>query len=596
MEPFYNDPVHGGMSTAQLIQNLELANARLLAKTAEMEAEFMSEMNRVTRSFEEKNRALEASLTKKSHQIASMEARVRVQNNVAAEAHVEPGKPFGEDMKEVASMSDTRVDKIVVSSKDREIAVMEDILRNTEQELQKQIDYNNELKRQLEDRKVVSEVVRLRGDARALELEAELAKSRQSLFILKKNFEDTNIEHKRVVSELRKEIDGLVTFVYNTEGATAPDESADIFRKRVLNEGTKSPAIWRQEHFEDLPSSVTRSKVLEIGQPDDYVEELEVKLQKARYQKDRAERFQVKLDEADEYLQGLQKEFDAEPLKKFESETESHWKTPLKHGGADQSGPLLTIAKYNYETFYSLPHGTVTRAEIVSSSAGIFGWGSCVLTESPSEARPQLESASCDKKPFDTKKEESSETELLSPSGESPAPSKLTMKTRTAAQRRGDEEEAAQLRLALLQSVGVKVDYDAPDDKSRDNFETDHDAEEVCYEYDEDGSSSEGGWSDEGDSEKDGTAGGGSEEDRNVARTARLRIEEPENGHERKDSDESFQLIKRETDGALTGSDAECGCAVSIFEEETSQHSEGSFVVVKEDIDRTLLTGPNSSD
>ena len=70
----HNDSGHG-KSTAQIIRDLKASNARFSAKTAEMEAEFMNEINRVTRSFEEKNRALEASLKEKNHQIASMEAR-----------------------------------------------------------------------------------------------------------------------------------------------------------------------------------------------------------------------------------------------------------------------------------------------------------------------------------------------------------------------------------------------------------------------------------------------------------------------------------------------------------------------------------------
>ena len=70
----HNDSGHG-KSTAQIIRDLKASNAHFSAKTAEMEAEFMNEINRVTSTFEEKNRALEAALKEKSHQITSMEAR-----------------------------------------------------------------------------------------------------------------------------------------------------------------------------------------------------------------------------------------------------------------------------------------------------------------------------------------------------------------------------------------------------------------------------------------------------------------------------------------------------------------------------------------
>ena len=253
----------------------------------------------------------------------------------------------------------------------------------------------------------------------------------------------------------------------------------------------------------------------------------------------------------------------------------------------EESEDIIAIAKYNYETFYSLPHGSVPEVMVVHSSAGIAGWSSCVLTEPANEARPQ-EDATCKKRSFDAEKEESSEAELNT-TEESPLPAK---KAKSAIQRRGDEEEAAQLRLALLQSVGVNATYEAPNDKSHGDFETDDvDAGEVCFEYDE-GNCTESEWSDEDedDSGKEITTGGDSEEDRISARTARLRIEEPEHGHERKDSGESFVLVQQEI---YCPDDAEF---VNLDVEEASQHSEGSFALVDDVIGRTGVTDPDSSD
>jgi chromosome segregation ATPase len=70
----HNESGHG-KSTAQLIRDLKASNASFSARQAEMEAEFMNEINRVTRSFEEKNRSLEASLKEKTSHVTSLEAR-----------------------------------------------------------------------------------------------------------------------------------------------------------------------------------------------------------------------------------------------------------------------------------------------------------------------------------------------------------------------------------------------------------------------------------------------------------------------------------------------------------------------------------------
>ena len=70
----HNESGHG-KSTAQIIKELRTSNARLTAKSAEIEADFMNQINQVTLKFSEEQRELEESLEKKEKMILEMESR-----------------------------------------------------------------------------------------------------------------------------------------------------------------------------------------------------------------------------------------------------------------------------------------------------------------------------------------------------------------------------------------------------------------------------------------------------------------------------------------------------------------------------------------
>lgn len=100
---------------------------------------------------------------------------------------------------------------------------------------------------------------------------------------------------------------------------------------------------------------------------------------------------------------------------------------------------MLALARQNYETFYKLKPGTVTAIILEHTSAGIAGWASCVLSESPTKHELG-----------DNDKKRKHVTEAP-PTPEPAAPYR----------KRGDEEEARELQLALLESIGVDVGIDA---------------------------------------------------------------------------------------------------------------------------------------
>jgi len=72
----HNDSGHG-KSTAQMIRDLRQSNARLTARTASMEADFMNQLNETTRTFEDKQRQLEESLAQKEKHIVTLEIRCK---------------------------------------------------------------------------------------------------------------------------------------------------------------------------------------------------------------------------------------------------------------------------------------------------------------------------------------------------------------------------------------------------------------------------------------------------------------------------------------------------------------------------------------
>lgn len=72
----HNDSAHG-KSTIQIIKELKASNAKLSAKTADMEADFMNKVNEMTTQFTEKENSLKSSLKAKEQQVKTLESRTQ---------------------------------------------------------------------------------------------------------------------------------------------------------------------------------------------------------------------------------------------------------------------------------------------------------------------------------------------------------------------------------------------------------------------------------------------------------------------------------------------------------------------------------------
>jgi len=73
----HNDSGHG-KSTAQIIRDLKQSNARLTARTAALEVDFMNQLNQTTLRFQEKQESLEDSLRQKEKHVNTLESRCKI--------------------------------------------------------------------------------------------------------------------------------------------------------------------------------------------------------------------------------------------------------------------------------------------------------------------------------------------------------------------------------------------------------------------------------------------------------------------------------------------------------------------------------------
>jgi chromosome segregation ATPase len=76
----HNDSGHG-KSTEAIVRDIKASNAKLSRKTADMEAEFMNQVNEMTTGFNNREKALQEAIAAKEEQIATMEARMESTEN-----------------------------------------------------------------------------------------------------------------------------------------------------------------------------------------------------------------------------------------------------------------------------------------------------------------------------------------------------------------------------------------------------------------------------------------------------------------------------------------------------------------------------------
>jgi hypothetical protein len=134
-------------------------------------------------------------------------------------------------------------------------------------------------------------------------------------------------------------------------------------------------------------------------------------------------------------------------LEERRREEEEQLQRALSDSAGDQA--VIDVALYNYEMFHNLLPGTATFTMVHGTSAGIEGWATAVISEETPNAGQEAANASVN-----------SMSERRKPGRKS----------------RGDEEEALQLQIALLESVGAKPNRlkDMPSEDDDDDDDGDY--------------------------------------------------------------------------------------------------------------------------
>lgn len=114
---------------------------------------------------------------------------------------------------------------------------------------------------------------------------------------------------------------------------------------------------------------------------------------------------------------------------------------------------LTDMALYNYETYHSMSHGTASVGTVDASSAGILGWAACVFDAAKNRS-VQQEDQNGDQQPS---KRGSGNAKGRGAAKHIFQPQNSATATGPHPPSRADEEEATQLQVALLQSIGVKA-------------------------------------------------------------------------------------------------------------------------------------------
>jgi myosin protein heavy chain len=222
----HNDSGHG-KSTAQIIRDLKASNAHFSAKTAEMEAEFMNEINRVTRTFEEKNRALEAALKEKSHQVTSMEARCS-----STEARIR------EQNAQVVKLKDENAfQRMTISDLKNQLHTLQDAEDSKRDEVDKRSREKDEMTR---------EITNLRGQVETLKsgiLQQDNGQDGKQILQSWKQLEESQ-KALSISSQRLHETQSAFAIIENTSKKTAKEHA------RTVHEHSQELARLKKKHVE----------------------------------------------------------------------------------------------------------------------------------------------------------------------------------------------------------------------------------------------------------------------------------------------------------------------------------------------------------
>jgi chromosome segregation ATPase len=260
----HNESGHG-KSTEQIIRDLKHSNAALSAKTAEMEANFMNQLNKLTLSFQEKQKVLEESIKRKDIQLASMETRCVSTENRIRERDTQLAKLKEENAFQRHSISDLK-NQLYQLQHDIEEAEFD-----KRDEVGKWAMEQKDMARELETlKKKADDGQRLREEVETLRM--ELAKVKAFDTPGKSDMMDLH-ESWRQIEEYQDELLDSKTRLQETQSALTAleEESIRVSRERqhevdrLKRAHAESAAVWKRKES-DLLAKISCMQNSQVGE------------------------------------------------------------------------------------------------------------------------------------------------------------------------------------------------------------------------------------------------------------------------------------------------------------------------------------------
>lgn len=244
----HNDSGHGQKSTAQIIRDLKQSNARLTARTAALEADFMNQLNHAQREYQLKQERLEETILKSEKLTSSLEHRLQVAETKAKEKEESLQRLREESAFQRHTISDLRTQLDWAQNKDSNAAWAQEkerLLRElalTKEEVRAEQEEKDQLRQQ--------NMALRRGDAGGGATMAEaLRQTQATLEQVRQEGQKQKQEHQKQVSYWKEQLDKVqqsTPFEYNTDKEEKQaDDSLSL--KQQLDETKRALEATRKE-------------------------------------------------------------------------------------------------------------------------------------------------------------------------------------------------------------------------------------------------------------------------------------------------------------------------------------------------------------
>jgi chromosome segregation ATPase len=200
----HNDSGHGKKSTAQIIRDLKQSNARLTARTAALEADFMNQLNETTRQYEEKQQKLEETILRSEKLTSSLEHRCQLAETKLKERDESLQRTKEESAFQRHTISDlrTQLDWTENHETSDDWKDEKDMLNREVNLLKEQVKAEAAEKEQLQE-----QMTAIRQGEGSKSLAERLRQTQATLDQVREDGEKQQVEHQRQVSCMQEKLD-----------------------------------------------------------------------------------------------------------------------------------------------------------------------------------------------------------------------------------------------------------------------------------------------------------------------------------------------------------------------------------------------------